>query len=264
MSAFFTLRNALIALVVSLAVALGFETDWSSALTAPTVSLHPVNPRQDAAGVLPDFKLSGDSSAYGQIAEHPLLSPTRKPAPTQAVALAPESPKPLIRRDLYQLIGVADLGDTRIGQVREIATGRVQSVRQGQSLQEMLVKNVDPGSVTLAFASESDILELPKYTASGRVPQPAPPPAPVAAAMPPPQPTPAAMSASPRMRTTPTPTPTAIPSQATDNGGAAATVSAQVASIIERRRLAREQQGQQTPLTTSGAPSALGPSRPQQ
>ncbi len=188
MSQWITPRIGLIVLAAALLAALGFETDWGASLMAPPVSLRPVNPKQDAAGVLPDFKLSGDSGAYGQIAEHPLLSPTRKPAPTQVVQAAPEPAKPQIRRGLYQLVGITDFGALKVAQVREVGSNRVKSVREGDLLQELLVQKIESNRLNLTFAGEQEILELAKFTASGRVAQaPAPPPM---SAQPPPQPQP--------------------------------------------------------------------------
>lgn len=183
MSALFTLRNGLIALVVALAAALGFETEWGAALNASPAPTRSVTGKHDNAAVLPDFRLSSEANNYAQISERPLLNPTRKPAPTQLVVAATEPPKPQVRRGLYLLMGVTDLGSTKIAQVREVASNRVQSVREGEQLQEMTVKKVDTTQVTLAFQGETDVLELPKFTASGRVPQPvapAPQPAPIA------------------------------------------------------------------------------------
>ena len=180
MIAIFTLRNGLIALAAALAAAFGFETDWGAAFTESTVASHSISGKHDSAMVLPDFRLSTETTNYAQISERPLLNPTRKPAPTQAVVAATEPPKPQVRRGLYQLVGVMDLGAVKIAQVREIASNRTKSVREGDLLQEMTVKKVDATQVTLAFQGETDVIDLAKFTASGRVPQPAPyvPPAP--------------------------------------------------------------------------------------
>ena len=176
MSALFTLRNVLSAVAVALLVALGIETDWGAALTAPPLQLRSGIVRQDATSVLPDFRLGSEATAYSQIVERPLLNPSRKPAPTQLVTAAPEPPKPQVRRGLYQLIGITDLGAVKIAQVREIASNRVTSVRQGDQLQEMTVAKVEPTQVTLSFQGETDVIEMAKFTASGRVPPPAAPP----------------------------------------------------------------------------------------
>ena len=185
MSALFTLRNALIATAVALLVALGVETDWGAALTTPPLQSRSGTVKQDPTSVLPDFRLGSEASAYSQIVERPLLNPSRKPAPTQLVTAAPEPPKPQVRRGLYQLIGITDLGSIKIAQLREIASNRVKSVRQGDQLQEMTVAKVEPTQVTLSFQGETDVIEMAKFTASGRVPQPAPPPPMIAQAPPP-------------------------------------------------------------------------------
>ncbi len=252
MSSLFTLRNSLIALAVALAAALGFETDWGSALTASPPPSRSVTGKHDNAAVLPDFRLSSEATNYAQISERPLLNPTRKPAPTQLVVAATEPPKPQVRRGLYQLIGVMDLGTVKVAQVREIASNRTKSIREGDALQEMTVKKVDATQVTLAFQGETDVLELAKFTASGRVPQPvAPPP-------PPPQPVTQAQPAAPAAAAVQPPPPTAAVQPSVPgpriypNGLVEVTPQSSeprqvmnVVEMLERRRLARQQAGGQ-------------------
>ena len=219
MSALFTLRNALLATAVALLVALGIESDWGAALSAPALQVRSGVVKQDAASVLPDFRLGSEANAYNQIVERPLLNPSRKPAPTQLVTAAPEPPKPQVRRGLYQLIGITDLGAVKIAQVREVASNRVKSVRQGDQLQEMTVAKVELTRVTLSFQGETDVIEMAKFTASGRVPQPPAPPPTMAQAPPPPQ---AVVANAPQ------PIAPQSPQQATD-----------VARLLEMRREAR-------------------------
>ena len=220
MSALFTLRNALIATAVALLVALGIETEWGAAFTAPPLQSRSGTVKQDATSVLPDFRLGSEASAYSQIVERPLLNPSRKPAPTQLVTAAPEPPKPQVRRGLYQLIGITDLGAVKIAQLREVASNRVRSVRQGDQLQEMIVAKVEPTQVTLSFQGETDVIELAKFTASGRVPQPPMPP-PVLTA--PPQPVAPVANAAPPVPTSPAPAQPVV----------------DVARMLEMRRAAR-------------------------
>jgi hypothetical protein len=172
------LRLALAILAVGLGVAFAWMTDWGRDIVdGPEIAAKKASGKFESATVLPDFKLGSDASTYAQIVDRPLLNPTRKPAPTQPIALvAPEPPKPQIRRGLYQLIGVTDLGSVKLAQVREVATRRVTSVRLGDALQELRVKKITPESITLAFESEEDILSLAKYTPSGQVPPPSTPP----------------------------------------------------------------------------------------
>lgn len=266
MNSEFTVRNALIGTALALAIALGVETDWGDALGKPQIALRDASARHDAAGVLPDFTLQSEASTYAQIAERPLLNPNRKPAPTQVVAVAPEPPKPQVRRGLYQLIGITDFGEIKIAQVREVASNRVKSVREGDQLQEMKVSKVEPARVTLAFAGETDVLELAKFTASGRVPAPPAPPAPppqTQPAMPVPQPQPAqrpvAQAPPPQApATTPSvgigalPAPASqrvfanglvVPDGARDPSQPREVIS--VGEMLERRRLARQQAGGQ-------------------
>ena len=254
MSALFTLRNALLATAAALLVALGIQTDWGAAFTTPQLQLRAGGVKQDAASVLPDFRLGSEANAYSQITDRPLLNPSRKPAPTQLVTAAPEPPKPQVRRGLYQLIGITDLGAVKIAQVREVASNRVKSVRQGDQLQEMTVTKVEATQVTLAFQGETDIIEMAKFTASGRVPQLALPPAVIAQA-PPPVAAPAPGQIAP-VAAPPNPAistfgqPAAVGQRVYANGLVAVDPPddrprevVNVVEMLERRRLARQQAG---------------------
>lgn len=164
----------------ALALGLGFMTNWGQNLSSDEINLKNSASKFEATNVLPDFKLSAEQSAYAGISERPLLNPSRRPAPTQAVAqVAPEPPRPQIRRGLYQVLGISDYGDVKFAQVREAATRRIQSVKTGDALQEMSVKSIDSTKVVLAFQGETDEIELPRFTASGQVPAPPPIPLPL-------------------------------------------------------------------------------------
>lgn len=183
MSVFSWVNIVLGALAAALFGALAWVTDWGQALTEPVALARKPVAKGDPGGLLPDFRLTAEPGTYAAISEKPLLNPTRRPAPPAPVAAATEPPKPQIRRGLYQLIGVTDLGAVKIAQVRELGNNRAHSVRVGDALQEMKVTAITGDSLTLSFAGETDVLSLAKFTASGRVPQPpAPPPLPVAAA----------------------------------------------------------------------------------
>lgn len=226
----FTLRNALILAALGLAAAFGYETDWGDAFTAPPLTLRTAPAKQDSAAVLPDFRLSSEANAYAQITERPLLNPSRKPAPTQApVAAATEPPKPQIRRGLYTLVGVTDLGSVKIAQLKEVSTGRIKSVKVGDDLQEMKLAKIDGDRVTLSFMGETDVINMAKFTASGRAPQPLI----------------VAPTASPTSVTTPTPSPVPVPPLASVP---AANNDAAVTALLEARRAARAAAGDATLL----------------
>lgn len=166
------------------ALAFGFAyiTEWGERLLNPVVLPGEPTAKSPLQGVdvLPDFKLSGEAAAYNVISQRPLLNPTRAPAPTAAVIVTTEPPKPQIRRGLYELLGVSEIGSTRVAQLRENATRRVVSARVGDNLQELKVEKITPDGVVLAFQNEKDEIRLARFTASSRVPQPPPPQAPPA------------------------------------------------------------------------------------
>lgn len=249
---------ALAALAAALIAALGWMTDWGQDFDAASVAEKAVVAKAESATVLPDFKLGSDAAAYALIAEKPLLNPTRKPAPTQAIVqVAPEPPKPQIRRGLYQLVGVSDLGSVRIAQVKEVSGGRVKSIKQGDQLQEMSVRKIERDSVTLEFQGETDVIEVARFTASGRVPQP---PAPIAmASSPPPMPQPVAAGIA---RAAPPPTAAPImqapaPSVSTAKADGVA-AEAHVDASIEARRARRSallESSRQNPSKSGFGPS---------
>lgn len=266
------LRISLALLAIGLGVAFAWMTDWGRDIVdGPEIAAKKASGKTESATVLPDFKLGSDASTYAQIVDRPLLNPTRKPAPTQAIAVvAPEPPKPQIRRGLYQLIGVADYGSVRVAQVRESSSNKVRSVREGETLQELTVRRIESTRMTLEFQGETDVVELAKFTASGRVPLPAPPPTPpptMAAAQdqPPPNPVSAVPPAVPAQppRTLSQVTGPAAADQALPQGG---TINRRTGALVTpgparevmnaaeapqapaspaRRRLAREASGQQ-------------------
>lgn len=185
------LNGVLLALAVALAAAFGHVSQWGDAFS---VAAGARTDRATAArggdlGLLPDFRLTADAANYGQISQRPVFNPTRAPAPTAPAVATTEPPKPSIRRGLYQLVGIIDLGVGKIAQVKELATNRTQTVRVGDSLQEMKVTAITADGIRLAFAGETDDVRLAKFTPSGRVPQP------VAAAVVPPPVTPQAAPA---------------------------------------------------------------------
>jgi hypothetical protein len=253
------LRIVLVVVAAALGGTLAWMTNWGQDLASTeTIEVRKVAAKLEAASVLPDFKLSPESNAYAQIADRPLLNPTRKPAPTQAiVAVAPEPPRPQIRRGLYQLIGVTDYGSVKVAQVKEVASNKVKSVRVGDELQELRVASLDQSKLTLTFAGESETIEIAKFTSSGRVPQPAPPPQPPPIAQPTvaqdrsapspmPQPIPPPVSAIP-------PSDATLPPGATRNVRTGAivmpsapreVVNSTEGEIRNRRRLGRESTGQ--------------------
>ncbi|TAG81095.1 MAG: hypothetical protein EAZ24_04635, partial [Burkholderiales bacterium] len=150
--------------VLAGALALGFAyvTEWGERLINPVVLPGEAAAKTPLQGVdvLPDFKLSGESAAYNGIHLRPLLNPTRAPAPTAAVVATTEPPKPQIRRGLYELLGISQIGAMRVAQIRETATRRVMSVRQGDFLQELKVDRISNDYVVLVFQGERDEIQL--------------------------------------------------------------------------------------------------------
>lgn len=238
-------RTLLGGLVFCLTVALGWQF-------YTTGSANPVTPGRKTAGsgvqaaVLPDFRMSGEASTYGEMVARPLLNPSRRPAPLQAIVEATEPPKPQIRRGLYELVGVMDMGEKRLAQLRELAANRVHTVQVGERLQEFRVKSISSELVSLEFAGETDDVRLPKFTNSSKARTLAPPaPPPVAVATP--QAPPLAVPQPPQVQNTSSPTRAAagpVPVAASVPRPAAPVMdSRQQAEFLARRQEARRAWG---------------------
>ena len=173
----------LISLAILLSVALAWQQQIYLASHAEITHSRGAS-NSTLPSVLPDFRMGSESGAYDEVTSRPLLNPSRRPAPLQAVASAPEPPKPQIRRGLYEMMGVLEIGDKRLAQLRELAANRVHTVRVGELLQEFRVKKITPEMVSLEFAGETDDVRLPSFTNSARARMLMPAPPPVVASLP--------------------------------------------------------------------------------
>ena len=180
-------------LLISLAILLSAAVVWQQLLYRASDAGNPLGKGLLGASlpsVLPDFRIASESGEYDEVISRPLLNPSRRPAPLQAVSAATEPSKPQIRRGLYEMIGVLEIGDKRLAQLRELAANRVHTVRVGEQLQEFRVKAITPQMVSLEFAGETDEVRLPAFTNSTKARMSAPVPPPVAALASPPMPLP--------------------------------------------------------------------------
>jgi hypothetical protein len=160
-----------------IAAALGWETDWGRSLRVSPPEEAPVAPKPVAAAVLPDYVVAGGVAARPETVNRTLFNPTRRPAPAQVV----EAPKPKMKRDQFVLTGTVVSDGKRTAFLREVAGGKSRRVIEGESINGLIVSDVQPNRVKLTFADESEDLTLkvvpnPKPTAVAAAPAaPAPP-----------------------------------------------------------------------------------------
>jgi hypothetical protein len=165
--------------VLALGTAIGLETDWGTAVgRAVTVEKVPAGAVKEAR-LLPPFKLPEVATAYREMADRPAFTPTRRPAPPPVpVATAPSMP-----RGKYTLTGAIVAGDVRAAYLREVATGKSLTVKQGDLLAGVRVDLVEPRRVVLRMGEETETLDLVSASSGGaRPPGAAAAPPPVAAA----------------------------------------------------------------------------------
>lgn len=220
------LRSTLwwVAPLVVLLVAIGWEIDWGAAVRKPLPPDEPLAPKPLTTELLPNYTIDGGLAANAETVNRTLFNPTRRPAP---VALA-ESAKPRMQKGLYSLTGTTIAGERSLAFLKEVKGGKARTVRQGDTIDGMLVAEVTPDRVRLVLADESEDLRLRVVANPKPTPQPAPP-APAAGAAP------APAGAAPPAQPGALP----APAQPTRSPTATAQPAPVSQSLAERRRAAR-------------------------
>ncbi len=220
--------------IVALALVLGAEFNWGrGSLLAPPPET-PQAPAPVSVSVLPEYAIPGGTGALVATSEHTLFNPTRHPAPP-AVASSTTGGPSQMRRGQFILTGTAVYGDKAVAYLKETAGGKPRTVAKGETINGMLVAQVDSHGVRFKLGDETEDLPLkvavgPKVTVQPAAPRTEAAPgaggggAPVPAAMPRP-----------------------VPREA--NPAAAA---AQPQTLGERRRAAREAQNARQQRSDSG------------
>jgi hypothetical protein len=213
-------RSALWWLVplVALAALVAYETDFGQALRKTPPPPPPVEPKPVVSALLPEYAIEGGIAARRETVERTLFVPTRRPAPPLAV----ESAKPRMQRGQFALTGTLIVDGKNTAFLRETAGGRSRRVVQGDTVNGLVVADVQPDRIKLAMGDEVEELVLRVATN----PRPTPQPPPVAAA------------------------PVPVPGQPVAAPGAPAAAAPPltqdaVQSLAERRRAARAAQAAQ-------------------
>ena len=140
-----------------LALMIGLETGWGSALRRAPLAEPPVVPAPVTTAVIPEFRIDGGPEAMKAMVERPLFNATRRPAPS-AVA---EAAKATIQRGQFQLTGTLITEKGAVAFLKETSgTGKARSVKKGDSINGMIVAEVAPDRVKLTLGDESEDVEL--------------------------------------------------------------------------------------------------------
>ncbi len=135
------------------------------------------------ARVLPAFALPPEAQAAPETVARPLFVPTRRPSPPAAVAAVP-----VMRKSQFVLTGVTVTPELSFAFLKEVATGKTQSVKKGGQVNGITVEAVEARRVVLKQGEETEELPLniqvPARVAAAPAATGAVPPAPGATAVP--------------------------------------------------------------------------------
>lgn len=196
--------------IVVLALVLGAEFNWGRGTPLAPPPEAPQAPAPVSVAVLPEYTIAGGAGALVATSEHTLFNPTRHPAPPAVVASTSGGPSQM-RRGQFILTGTAVYGDKAVAYLKETAGGKPRTVAKGETINGMLVAQVDSHGVRFRLGDETEDLPLKVAVGPKVTVQPAAPRteaagaggggAPVPAAMPRPgvrEPNPAAAGAQPQ------------------------------------------------------------------
>ena len=249
----------------TVAVLIGWETDWGRQLTRAPVVPDVAAPAPVTLALLPDDRAQDGAESRQQTVERPVFVPTRRPAPP-AVPAAQEAAKPRMQKGQFVLTGTAVVEQKSVAFLRESAGGKSRSVRVGETINGLLVAEVKPDRIRLTMGEDSEELLLKVAVGPRTTTQPAQPTAPGAPGAPTAgQPGgPAAGGGAPAASSPGTGGPVQAPG-AQPGAGDAET------SLLERRRAARAAQaaaeaaarsGQTVPPVLPSAPNTTTPATP--
>ncbi len=145
----------LAAVAVLLAILIGFETGFGARLTQSPARDAPKRATPPEAKLLPPVVAQAPEQAFPEIAARPLFTPTRRPAPVEAVA-----GKPAFARGQFVLQGVIVVGEQRTALLREKTSGRVHRVDRGKDVNGITVEAIAPTEVTLLMGGEREKVAL--------------------------------------------------------------------------------------------------------
>ncbi len=148
-----------------LAILIGLETGMGARLTQSTQRTAAKAATPPEAKLLPPVMAQAPEQAFPEMTARPLFTPTRRPAPAEAVA-----GKPAFTRGQYVLQGVIVVGDQRTALLKEKASGRVHRVDRGKDVNGITVESIDPTEVTLFMGGEREkvalVVQRPEGTAT--------------------------------------------------------------------------------------------------
>ena len=219
--------------------ALAYETDWGKEVVAET-SPRPAAASPVMVSLLPEYKITGGLEARKETVDRVLFNPTRRPAPPSLQSAAAGGGA--MQKGLYALTGTTMTGNVATAFLRELKGGKSHTVHRGETLNGIVVADVQMGSVRLKQGDEVEDLQL-KIASGPKTTVQVAPPAPPAQAHPAGQPGAPAVPGGTNGQPNATPGRPVAPPNVTNpaaNNAARANGSVSVSEILaERRRAAR-------------------------
>lgn len=154
-----------------LALVIGWQTGWGTAWRRELPAEAPAVPAPVNVALMPEYRIDGGVASMRATVERPLFNATRRPAPA---ATGQGAAKPAIQRGQFVLTGTVIVDKVAIAFLKETSgAGKSRSVRQGDSINGMLVAAVEPDRVRFAVGDETEELELKVAKGPAKTTQPA-------------------------------------------------------------------------------------------
>lgn len=145
---------------------IGQQTDWGHQLHArsPDLRFEPVTFVPPALSVPPHLN---PPDQYLEAFERPLFVFYRRPPPPPP----PPVPQSTMKKGQFKLSGASIVGDKKMAFLIELSSGRTKVVREGETINDMIVQKIEPGMVTLVQGNDQEQLELKIAPSKGPAPQ---------------------------------------------------------------------------------------------
>jgi hypothetical protein len=155
--------------------ALGYETDWGRGVAHDTPATVATAPQPVAVALLPEYRIDGGVEARKETVDRVLFNPTRRPAPPASQTAGSKSG---MQQGLYALTGTTVVGNVATAFLRELKGGKSHTVHPGETLNGVVVAEVQPDHVRLKQGDDVEDLQLkiasgPKTTVQVAAPTPA-------------------------------------------------------------------------------------------
>lgn len=142
----------------ALGLAIGTELGWGEALhlALPVPVADPAAPV--AITLPPDYRLPERGKTYAATLKRPLFVPSRREAPP--VPPPPPPPPPTMKKGQFQLLGTTITDEMQAAIVREPVSGRVRQIMLNQTVNGLLLEQIEPDRIVFTQYGDREELRL--------------------------------------------------------------------------------------------------------